>query len=333
MKRIKDNAERIILVGHGSPKKDANQMEAVGKLLHGRLHPGCEGRCVKVAYLQYDRPDLPDAIEEAVGEGALRIVIHPFFLSSGVHVTGDIPNLIKEAERKHPGVRFFYTKPLGLSEDIINAAIDRITTSAEIAPGNIEGESMKAISRREDLSGIPDYFRPIVQRVIHATADFEYKDTLMFHPDSVTAGLSAIKAGKNILTDVEMVKTGINKNALSAWGGKVICRIKEISHAKDKTRAEAAIEEALKEENIGIVAVGNAPTALLKCIEMVSSKEASPDLVVGVPVGFVRAEESKSLLAGQQFPYITNTGKKGGSAVAAAIINALLKMAIGEGGI
>lgn len=319
--------ERIILVGHGSPKKDANRMDVIGRLLHGLFHPGCAGRCVSVAYLQYERPSLPEAINEAVGEESRRIIIHPFFLSSGVHVTQDIPNLIKEAELKYPGVSFICTKPLGFSEDIIRAAIDRIVSAGGITPGDIEGESMKAIARREDLSAIPDYFRPVVRRVIHATADFEYRHTLIFHPDSVTAGLSAIKAGKSILTDVEMVRTGINKNALSAWGGEVICRIKEAPRRESETKAEAAMEEALKEDNIGIVAVGNAPTALFKCIDMVNSKEARPDLVVGVPVGFVRAEESKALLAAQQFPYITNTGKKGGSPVAAAIVNALLKMA------
>lgn len=323
--------ERIILVGHGSPRKEANRMEIVGKLLHGRIHPRCAGKCVKVSYLQYDKPTLTDAFDEAVGEGAKSIVIHPYFLGSGVHVTEDIPRLIKDVKERYPDVEFIYTKPIGISEDIVNVVVERIISARGVPPEEIEGESFKSISRIADLSGIPEDVRPILRRVIHATADFEYKDTLLFHPDAVESGLSAIRAGKNILTDVEMVKAGIKKKALSVWGGDVICGINRAPDSKDRTKAEAAIEEALMKYDIGIVAIGNAPTALLRCIDMINSGKANPDLVVGVPVGFIRAEESKALLSEQRFPYITNTGKKGGSPVAAAIVNALLKMAEMEG--
>ena len=175
--------------------------------------------------------------------------------------------------------------------------------------------------------------------MIHTTADFEFKKTLLFHPDAITTGINAIRAGKNILTDVEMVKTGINKKLLKKWGGEIICKIQNSSrisrdktqNSENKTKAEMGIESALKENNnIGIIAIGNAPTALLKVIEIFNSPihrfTDSPILVIGIPVGFVKALESKALLSTQNFPFITNLSRKGGSPVAAAIVNALLKM-------
>ena len=136
-----------------------------------------------------------------------------------------------------------------------------------------------------------------------------------------------MKAGKDILTDVEMVKTGINKKLLGKYGGKVICNINEDGQMSEHTtRSEAGIEKALKENNnIGIIAIGNAPTALLRTIKIMNITDNV--LVIGVPVGFVKAIESKAELAKQEFPFITNISRKGGSTVAVAIVNALLKMA------
>jgi precorrin-8X/cobalt-precorrin-8 methylmutase len=180
---------------------------------------------------------------------------------------------------------------------------------------------------------VPAEQLPIVRRVIHATADFEFKSSLVFSKDAVKAGIEAIMAGKDILTDVEMVRTGINKRLLERRGGTVICAVADDdvaarSEETGKTRAELAVEKALS-GRVGIVAIGNAPTALLKVIELVGAlPEGLPrPLVIGVPVGFVKAFESKALLAGQRFPFITNLSRKGGTPVAVAIVNALLRMA------
>ena len=200
---------------------------------------------------------------------------------------------------------------------------------------DIEKRSFEIISEEVDLSDVPKKYLPIVKRVIHATADFEFKKTLVFHADAIKTGIQAIQSGKDILTDIEMVKTGINKKLLEKWGGKVICNIPARDRTSgNKTRAERGIESALKEDsNIGILAIGNAPTALLKTIELLNSSNSpfahSPILVVGVPVGFVKALESKALLATQKFPFITNLSRKGGTPVAVAIVNALLKIANG----
>ncbi len=330
--------ELILLAGHGSPKQDANNLDHIAKILHEMIHPECGEQCVRVAYLQFAKPDIMEAIGLCVQDGAKKVIVHPYFLSSGMHVTKDIPEIIREAQDSYPDVEFMYTEPLGTHNKMAQVVLDRIHSASGLKPYEIEKKSFEILSEEADLSDIPEERLPIVQRVIHTTADFEFKNSLVFHPDAVNAGIAAIKAGKDILTDVEMVKTGINKKLLEKWGGKVICKIQGSGvrgqESGGKTRSEIGIEEALKENNnIGIIAIGNAPTALLKTIEIFNNSSIvnpQSSMVVGVPVGFVKAVESKSLLAAQNFPFITNLSRKGGSTVAVAIVNALLKIA--EGG-
>jgi precorrin-8X/cobalt-precorrin-8 methylmutase len=274
-----------------------------------------------------------DTIKTSVEKGAKKIILHPFFLSSGMHVTKDIPEMIREAGTLYPDVRFIYTEPLGTHEKLAHIVMERISAAEQLAPADIEKRSFDILSAEAGLGDVPADRLPIVQRVIHATADFDFKDTLMFHPDAIVRGLQAIKGGKDILTDVEMVKTGINKKWLSRWGGKVICGIQDAGAMMqdNKTRAEIGIESALRaNSNIGIIAIGNAPTALIRTVKLLDSElrtRNSALLVVGVPVGFVKAVEAKTLLAAQRFPFITALGRKGGTPVAVAIVNALLKMA------
>ena len=201
----------------------------------------------------------------------------------------------------------------------------------KIGPLAIEGESFRII---EDELG-PTDFSPeefaVVRRCIHATGDFSFADTMRFSPGAVEAGLTAIRAGKNILVDVNMAASGISKGLLEKFGGRVICRINEddtVNRAREegKTRSEVAMEQAV-DDNIGIVAIGNAPTALLKVMELVETGRFSPNLVIGVPVGFVNAKESKDILNGQSYPFITALGRKGGTPVAVAAVNALLRLA------
>ena len=327
--------EKIVLIGHGSPKKDANNLEIMAELLHGSLHTGCTDQCVKAAYMQFARPDIATVIDACVAEGADRVLVHPFFLYTGMHVTKDIPGAIDEARIRHPKVEFIYTEPLGIHENLVRIVVERINAARFPAAGDIEKRSFDIISDEADFTGLPEEQLPVIKRVIHATADFEFRSSLVFHPEAIKIGIKAIRDGKDILTDVEMVRTGINKRLLERWGGKVVCglrpgRITETT-TEGRTRSEAGIEEALAEENnIGIIAVGNAPTALFKAIEILKTMEPPRPLLVGVPVGFVKALESKALLNVQQFPFITNLSRKGGTPVAVAIVNALLKMAAEE---
>lgn len=330
--------EGIILIGHGSPKKDANNIEIIGRLLHNAIHPRCNNGCVKAAYLQFAEPSVEEIIKECVLHGHRKIILNPYFLASGMHVTRDIPEIIKKAEKMYPDVEFIYTEPLGIHEKLVHIVMERIFSANGLMPQDIEKRSFEIISEEIDLSDVPQEQVPIIKRVIHTTADFEFKKTLLFHPDAITTGINAIRAGKDILTDVEMVKTGINKRLLGKWGGEVICKIQnskfKAQNSENKTKAEMGIESALKENNnIGIIAIGNAPTALLKIIDLLNNPHHALRithhglLVIGVPVGFVKAFESKALLASQKFPFITNLSRKGGTPVAVAIVNALLKMA------
>lgn len=203
----------------------------------------------------------------------------------------------------------------------------------QVVPTEIEAESFKIISAEFGPHTFDDNTYRVIQRVIHATGDFSFKDNMRFAPGAIASGIKAIRAGKNILTDVSMVAAGISKTLLDKWGGKVFCRVGDekvaaLAAASKRTRSEVAIDLGLS-ESIGIIAIGNAPTALVQAIRRVAA--LPPDqapLIVGVPVGFVNAAESKALLIEENNCYITSLGRKGGSPVAAAIINALIRLAI-----
>lgn len=201
----------------------------------------------------------------------------------------------------------------------------------KIGPLEIEAESFRIIESELGPTDFNSEEFAVVRRCIHATGDFAFADTMRFHPRAIAAGLAAIRAGKNVLVDVNMAAGGISKGLLEKFGGRVICRINEpetLARAKNekKTRSEVAMERAL-EDNIGIVAIGNAPTALLKTMDLMDKGAFAPDLVIGVPVGFVNAAESKEILASKSYPFITALGRKGGTPVAVAAVNALLRLA------
>ncbi|PHR26476.1 MAG: precorrin-8X methylmutase [Desulfotalea sp.] len=204
-------------------------------------------------------------------------------------------------------------------------------TLQDIAPADIEAESFRIIEAELGETSFDPLTFKLVQRVIHATGDFSFAENMRFAPGAIEAGIEAIRNGKNILTDVNMVAAGISKALLKKFGGEVICRVAdplvaEAAKTAIKTRSEMAISMTLN-ASIGIVAMGNAPTALVQAIRTTAKIQGQPPLLVGVPVGFVNAAESKALLVEQNNCYITSLGRKGGSPVAAAIINALIRLA------
>ena len=210
----------------------------------------------------------------------------------------------------------------------------RLPKIQQIDPLEIETESFRIIEAELGPTGFsPEQFA-VVRRCIHATGDFSFAENLRFHPQAIEAGLRAIRAGKNILVDVSMAASGISKPLLAQFGGRVICRVAdaeaaELARAGRMTRSEAAVELAAG-ENVGIAVAGNAPTALLKIMELTERGVFSPDLVVGVPVGFVNAAESKEILASKPYPFITALGRKGGTPAAVAAVNALLRLAAAD---
>jgi len=198
---------------------------------------------------------------------------------------------------------------------------------------SIEDKSMEIIEHEVGSHPYNDMEWPMVRRVIHATADFDFagKNKIIFHKDAITSGISALKNGCSIITDVNGVIGGLNKQNPKDFGNNIICNISDSSLAErakqeNKTRAQMSMRVAALEMDGGIVVVGNAPTALLEVIKMIREGVTKPALVIGIPVGFVSAAESKEELQTINVPFITNTGRKGGSSCAASIVNALFKL-------
>lgn len=201
-----------------------------------------------------------------------------------------------------------------------------------VQPQEIEEKSFEMITEELGEHTFTQEQYPVVQRVIHASADFELGRSLIFHPRAIEAGIAAIRAGKLVVADVQMVQVGISKPRIEQFGGDVRVYISDkdvMEEAKrlNTTRAIISIRKAIKEADGAIYAIGNAPTALLELIRLVKEGIAKPGLIVGVPVGFVSAAESKDELAKLDIPFITNIGRKGGSPVAVAAVNALSIMA------
>ncbi|MEJ8545529.1 precorrin-8X methylmutase [Brevibacillus borstelensis] len=205
-----------------------------------------------------------------------------------------------------------------------------------VQPQEIEEKSFQIITEELGEHPFTEEQYPVVQRVIHAAADFDLGRSLVFHPDAVKAGIQAIRSGKIVVADVQMVQVGISKNRIEKFGGEVKVYISDrdvMEEAKrlNTTRAIISIRKAVKEAEGGIFAIGNAPTALLELIRLVKEGEAKPGLIIGMPVGFVSAAESKEELAKLDVPFITNIGRKGGSPVTVAALNALSLIAERQG--
>ena len=204
-----------------------------------------------------------------------------------------------------------------------------------VKPQDIEAKSFEIIAAELAEMGIaldPEKDR-IIRRAIHTSADFDYAHTLCFSDGAVSAARDLIRGGADIVTDTNMALTGINKKRLAGYGGSVRCYMADedvAAEAKERgvTRASVSMERAAADAMASgrktIFAIGNAPTALITLREMYDEGRFKPDFVIGVPVGFVNVVEAKELILETDIPYIINRGRKGGSNVAAAIVNALL---------
>ncbi|NDF27354.1 MAG: precorrin-8X methylmutase [Nitrosopumilaceae archaeon] len=202
---------------------------------------------------------------------------------------------------------------------------------------SIEDESMEIIEREIGQHPYKGHEWKIVRRVIHSTADFDFagKNGLVFHKDAVNAGIEALKSSKNIIVDVNGIIGLLNKQNLADFKTNVICDISNPDVVKEatklnKTRAQTAMRIRAKEMNEAVVVIGNAPTALLEVIAMIKENVVRPGLVIGMPVGFVCAAESKEELEKLDVPFITNKGRKGGTPSASAIVNAIFKIIRGD---
>ncbi|MCL2510080.1 MAG: precorrin-8X methylmutase [Methanomassiliicoccaceae archaeon] len=198
-----------------------------------------------------------------------------------------------------------------------------------LAPEEIERRSMETITSELNGREWPEPKFSIIRRCIHTSADFDYADNLVFSENAEKIGVELIRKGATIITDTKMAASGINKNRLSGYGGDVRCFISDddvITEAKSMncTRATVSMEKAANVKGPLILAIGNAPTALIAIHEMVITGKMRPGLIIGVPVGFVNVVESKEMIMELDVPYIVAKGRKGGSNIAATICNAMM---------
>ncbi len=197
-----------------------------------------------------------------------------------------------------------------------------------LSPMDIERRSFEIISS-ELPHPIDPQLAPIIKRVIHTTADFDYADTLYFSENVLEKALAALRSGATIVTDTKMAYSGINKPALERLGCRAVCYISDADVAQaaaehGSTRSAAAMDKAAALDGPVIFAIGNAPTALIRLRELMDQGKIDPALIIGVPVGFVNVVQSKEMIIAASAPCIVARGRKGGSNVAASICNALM---------
>ena len=319
----------ILILSHGSPRAEANQGFAA---MVGRVAARLQNADILPAFFSIARPDIPDQVAALASRGLKRILLMPYFLYSGQHVTVDIPALLAKCRERFPHVELELLPTLENDPALEDVVVERLTACAEAGAlpaegAAIEQRSYEIIDRQLGAGGAMDADAwSIVRRVVHATADVSFARTLRIHPQAVERGLAAISAGAPIICDVKMLEAGLTKVR-----NEVICAIAQPAAAERArsngcTRAAAAMELLASRLEGSIVAIGNAPTALWKVMEIVRGGGPRPALVVGLPVGFVGARESKLALLESDLCYITNTSPRGGSPVAAAAPNALVML-------
>lgn len=196
-------------------------------------------------------------------------------------------------------------------------------------PHDIERTSFEIITRELGDRELDPLQAPVIKRVIHTTADFSFAESLVFTDGAIERAWDALRAGATILTDTNMARSGISRPALAALGCTCTCYMADedvaaAAREQGTTRAHASMDKACGISGPLVIAVGNAPTALLRLCELMDAGRIAPDLVVGVPVGFVNVVEAKEEILARDVPAIVARGRKGGSTVAAAIVNALL---------
>ena len=209
--------------------------------------------------------------------------------------------------------------------------------SLTMKPEEIEDESFRIIDAEAGDHGWPKAEWQIVRRAIHTSADFEYAQSMVLSDDVVEKAVAALKSGAGIVTDTNMALSGISKPRMTTLGCSLSCHvadpdIAEQAKSEGITRSIAAMRKAAANLDNRIFVIGNAPTALFELLRLVEAGTARPALIIGLPVGFVGAEESKNALASgtHVIPFITNIGRKGGSNVAAAVVNALAILAVSQ---
>jgi len=341
----------LILIGHGS--KLPYNLETLEKIAD-IIRKDSKFDAVELAFMMKNKPTIPQTIERSVKNGTKKIVLIPVFIAHGVHTNDEIPKIIeakqKELDLEAKGVELIYGEPLGADERIVEIIEDKALTmlgqETKDEQKVRDARNLKASTKmyntsieiltpliKEVIEKAPEIDVPVIERVVHTTADPEFAKSLVIKKGAVKNGIVAIKGGAKILTDIKMVQAGINKTRVKRFGGKILTyvddkRAIELAKQESSTRSAAAIRLAVKDGlDNSIILIGNAPTAAFEIAKAVKQGLAKPALIIATPVGYVEAAESKEEIATLPIPYIIIRGPKGGSALAVAIFNAILGMA------
>ncbi|MEW6379071.1 MAG: precorrin-8X methylmutase [bacterium] len=326
-----------LLLGHGSRIQKANEsLYSIAEMVKSKSGLAI----VKPVFLQFASPGLLEGIEYCLAQGVEEILVHPYFLYTGAHVLQDIPAMIESIRQDHPSVRIRLTPPLGVHDKLVDIVLERLAENGDPEPDTsdpdlsdpalIERKSFEIISARIQEDAFPEPVRPIIKRVIHATGDVAIASSVRFSPHFYQQLSAALPKGVPIITDVFMVREGLNPALLARFHNPVFCfiRDKEVRETAERekiTRSMAALRKGASLYPEGVFLVGNAPTALRELIHLYRQHRIAPAGVIGCPVGFVGASEAKEELCQTDIPYFTCLGPKGGSPMAAAVINALLR--------
>ncbi|MDV2989747.1 MAG: precorrin-8X methylmutase [Dehalogenimonas sp.] len=343
---VKQSQSAVIILSHGSPKADSviSIMTGLCSRLKRYLAPGIE---IRWAAMQFNHPTLAESASALYQEGVRNVVIMPYFLYSGQHVSHDIPMMIDDISKEYPDFKLKLAGTLDRAESLIELVAERLGAAVpELLPHFDESakanrpEEIEALSMEIIEANLPELSfnrseREVVKRLIHASGEIPLASKIQMTANAVDSGISAFRAGKGVFTDVRMVGVGINRANAEKLGVQVICALDEKdladeASATNQTRSAVAIKRLADRIDGAIVAIGNAPTALYALLELVDAGQIRPALVIGMPVGFVQAKESKEALVKRNVPYITVRGTRGGSNLAAAAVNALMKLAIAE---
>ncbi|MCW4024445.1 MAG: sirohydrochlorin nickelochelatase [Candidatus Bathyarchaeota archaeon] len=337
----------LILIGHGS--KLPHNRENLEKLAEN-MRKNSSFSIVEISFMVRNTPTISEAIDTVVQKGVNKIVLVPAFIAQGVHTTQEIPELIevkdKQSQLSAKGIKTYYGEPIGadqriaviLEEKALKALGQKITDEPIVTPfagKQIFDKSMTLIRPeiQDELKKAPNTHASIIERVVHTTADPEFAKLLEISDTAVESGVAAIKAGAKVITDVKMIKAGINETRLEKFGIKILTYVEDkqaikMANEEGITRSTAASRLAVEDGADGaIFLIGNAPTAAFELAQLVEAGKAKPALIVATEVGYVGAAESKEAIAKLPVPYIIIKGRKGGSTIAVAIFNALLGMA------
>jgi precorrin-8X/cobalt-precorrin-8 methylmutase len=348
----------LILIGHGSklPHNQEN-LEKLAEILRARSG----FKLVEIAFMIRNTPTIPEAIDSLAKKNVSKIVLVPVFLAPGVHTTQEIPEMIdvkkEQAQLSKKGIELFYGEPIGADECIAvileEKALKALGEDWEHQHAPFKGaplatypatstkiydKSMTLIRPeiKDALAKAPKNQIPIIERVVHTTADPEFAKLLVISDRAVEAGVKAIKAGGKVITDTKMIQAGIHEARVQKFGGQILTyindpRASKMATEESITRSTAAVRLAVLDGADGaIFLIGNAPTAAFELAEQIKKGAVKPALVVAVPVGYVGAAESKEAIAKLPVPYMITRGRKGSSTIAVAIFNALLNMAEGK---